>query len=273
MRIQEALQQAALLRVARLDAQLLLAHLLQRPREWLIAHDDDELPADLAARCVELLRQRADEVPLAYLTGQKEFHGLALQVNPATLVPRPDTETLVDWALELLPPQQPAELLDLGTGSGCIALALKAARPQAQVCAVDRSAAALAQAQANGEHLGLAVEWLEGSWFQPLTDRRFDLIVSNPPYIRADDPHLAALRHEPLSALAAGADGLDDLRLLCAQAPGFLRPDGWLLLEHGFDQADAVTQLLRQAGFAPAQHRIDLGGHRRCTGAQLALHT
>ncbi len=271
MTIQEALQLAARQGIARLDAQLLLAHLLQRPREWLIAHDDNEFPADLAARYADLLRQRADEVPLAYLIGHKEFHGLALQVNPATLVPRPDTETLVDWALELLPTDQGAELLDLGTGSGCIALALKAARPQTKVCAVDRSVAALGQAQANGERLGLNVEWREGSWFHPLAGRQFDLIVSNPPYIRADDPHLAALRHEPLSALAAGADGLEDLRQICAQAPWHLKPGGWLLLEHGFDQADAVAQLLGRAGFAPAQHRLDLAGHRRCTGARISL--
>ncbi|MBH9575972.1 peptide chain release factor N(5)-glutamine methyltransferase [Inhella proteolytica] len=271
MTIQEALQQAARLGIARLDAQLLLAHLLDRPREWLIAHDTEALPSELARQYLALLQQRADEVPLAYLTGQKEFHGLELNVNRATLVPRPDTETLVDWALELLPTEAPCTVLDLGTGSGCIALALKAARPQAQVSAVDRSTAALAQARTNGERLGLAVAWHEGSWFAPLVGQRFDLIVSNPPYIPADDPHLAALRHEPISALAAGADGLDDLRWICAQAPQHLNPGGWLLLEHGFDQADAVADLLRQAGFAPAQHRLDLAGHRRCTGARISL--
>ena len=273
MNILQALQQAAQQGVDRLDAQLLLGHLLGQSRAWLIAHDGDALPEPTALAYAELLRQRADGVPLAYLVGHQEFHGLDLRVSPATLVPRPDTETLVDWALELLPPDRPASVLDLGTGSGCIALALKAARPACALCAVDRSADALAVAFANGERLGLAVAWLHGSWFAPLGSRRFDLIVSNPPYIASADPHLPALRHEPLSALTAGVDGLDDLRHLVAQAAQHLNPGGWLLLEHGFDQADAVADLLRQAGFAAPQHRTDLGGHRRCTGAQTSPKT
>lgn len=270
MRIDEALRQAALQGVARLDAQLLLAHLLERPREWLIANDDQALGAELAQRYQSLLTQRADEVPLAYLVGHKEFHGLQLAVDPATLVPRPDTETLVEWALESLPPHAGLRVLDLGTGSGCIALALKAERPQWQVSAVDRSAAALATARGNGERLGLAVEWLEGSWFAPLAGRRFDLIVSNPPYIATADPHLAALRHEPLSALASGADGLDDLRALIAAAPAHLQAGAALLFEHGHDQADTVAELLRSHGFQGVAHRQDLAGHRRCTGGRQA---
>lgn len=268
--VAEALRQAARLGVARLDAQLLLGHLLGQPREWLIAHDTDPLDTDLAQRYLQLLAQRADDMPLAYLVGHKEFHGLQLAVGPATLVPRPDTETLVEWALDALPADAGLSVLDLGTGSGCIALALKAARPQWQVCAVDRSAEALAVARGNGERLGLALECLQGSWFEPLSGRCFDLIVSNPPYIAAADSHLAALRHEPRSALVSGADGLDDLRALIAAAPVHLKPGAALLLEHGHDQADAVAALLRDQGFHGISHRLDLGGHRRCTGGRFS---
>jgi release factor glutamine methyltransferase len=217
--------------------------------------------------------RRAAGEPVAYLLGHKEFHGLNLAVNPATLVPRPDTETLVEWALDCLKGHRNARVLDLGTGSGCIALALKAARPDCELTAVDRSLEALAVARANGERLGLAVEWLQGSWLAPLVGRQFDLIVSNPPYIASADPHLDALRHEPLSALASGADGLDDLRALCAAAPQHLSPGAWLLFEHGFDQADAVAGLLRQAGLEAVDHRLDLAGHRRCSGGRRPLLT
>jgi release factor glutamine methyltransferase len=189
-----------------------------------------------------------------------------LQVTQDTLVPRPDTETLVDWALDLLPPETKSAVLDLGTGSGAIALALAHRRPQAQLHAVDASPAALAAAQANGQRLGLRVEWHLGSWLTPLAGRRFNLIVSNPPYIRDDDPHLPALRHEPRSALAAGPDGLADLRAIVAAAPAHLHHGAWLLLEHGWDQADAVAKLLIDAGFTLTQHRTDLAGYRRCTG-------
>lgn len=268
MTLQDALRQATQLGLDRLDAQLLLGHVLGKPREWLIAHDTDALDGAAATEYAQLCAQRADGVPVAYLVGHKEFHGLHLAVTPATLVPRPDTETLVGWALEH--PGNALAVLDLGTGSGCIALALKAARPGWQLTAVDRSAAALQQAASNGQKLGLAVAWREGSWFAPVAGQRFDLIVSNPPYIPDGDPHLAALRHEPLSALAAGPDGLGDLRQLIAQAPTHLAPGGWLLLEHGYDQADAVAALLEKAGFQDIQHRLDLGGHRRCTGARAA---
>lgn len=271
MQIRQALAASGL---DRLEAQTLMGALLQRERSWLIAHDDETLTPAQAAQFRDWAARRAAGEPIAYLTGVQEFHGLALRVTPATLVPRPDTETLVDWALELLPAagQQVPRVADLGTGSGAIALALKHRRPDASVAAIDRSAAALAAARANGERLGLAVDWREGSWFEPLAGERYELLVSNPPYIAAADPHLPALRHEPLTALVAGADGLDDLRQLVAGAAAHLLPGGWLLLEHGYDQAEAVATLFAASGaWRPAEHRLDLGGHRRCTGAQTRI--
>lgn len=252
----------------RIDAQLLLSTLLGVDRAWLLIHGDDALSTEQAERFELWLSQRLDGVPLAYLVGEKEFHGLVLKVDRHTLVPRPDTEVLVDWALELLPEDAPAEVVDLGTGSGAIALALAHRRPLAQVTAVDLSPGALAMARANGEALALRVEWLEGSWWQPLAGRTFDLIVSNPPYIAGDDHHLPALRHEPLSALTPGGDGLASLRILIAEAEAHLRPGGWLLLEHGWDQAPAVADLLRAAGFVELACRNDLGGNPRVSGGR-----
>jgi release factor glutamine methyltransferase len=260
----EALALARQLGVERGDAQVLLGHLLGQQRAWLITHGDAPAPGAEAA-----LQRLAAGEPLAHLTGWQPFHGLMLQVTPATLIPRPDTETLVDWALELLAalPGQPS-VVDLGTGSGAIALAIKAACRRAQVTAVDFSAAALAVARANGERLGLAVDWRHGSWFERLTDRRFDLVVSNPPYIAGDDPHLPALRHEPITALTPGGDGLGDLRALIDAAPQHLAPGGWLLLEHGWDQADAVAQQLAARGFTPTTLRRDLAGRPRASGGR-----
>ncbi len=262
MTVAEALAWARQQGMDRLETQTLLAHALGQTRTWLLTHDDTPLPEG----CLALLQRRLDGEPVAYLTGTQEFHGLSLRVTPDTLVPRPDTETLVDWALDLLPPGMSAQVLDLGTGSGAIALALAHRRPAAEVHAVDASAGALATAQANGARLGLSVSWHLGSWFAPLAGLDFDLIASNPPYIRDDDPHLPALRHEPRTALAAGPDGLADLRAIVGGAPAHLRRGGWLLLEHGWDQADAVAALLKAAGFQDLQHRCDLAGHRRCTG-------
>jgi release factor glutamine methyltransferase len=235
--------------VARLDAQLLLAHVLGCTRAWLLAHGDAVLDAEPTLRLRQLLGHRAEGVPLAYLLGEKEFHGLTLHVSPEVLVPRPDTEVLVDWAVELLhgPLHSVANagVVDLGTGSGAIALAVKHKHPVAAVTAVDVSPGALRQARANAERLGLEVEMLDGSWWQPLGDRRFHLVLCNPPYIAGGDTHLAALRHEPILALSPGGDGLAALREVIAGACAHLLPGGWLLLEHGFDQAAAVQELLR----------------------------
>jgi len=257
----------------RLDAQLLLGHLLGQPRAWLIAHDADTLPPDTATAFAALCDRRAAGEPLAYLVGEREFHGLTLQVSPAVLVPRPDTETLVDWALALLVGElasRPSpEVVDLGTGSGAIALAVKHRHPAAQVSAVDLSDAALAVAKANATRLGLVVDFHAGSWWQALPGgRRFDLVLSNPPYIAGEDPHLPALRHEPTLALTPGGDGLDAIRAIVIGAPAHLRPGGWLLLEHGWDQAKAVAALLQTAGFQAVATHQDLAGQPRCTGGR-----
>ena len=268
--LRDALAQAQALGLERIDAQLLLLHILNRAdagRAWLLAHDTDTLAPSEQARFIALCQRRAAGEPVAYLRGMKEFYGLTLQVDARVLDPRPDTETLVDWALQLLAPLPAPRVLDLGTGSGAIALALQHQRPDAQVSAVDASADALAVAQANAARLGLAVQFARGNWLRGVAGQ-FDVIASNPPYIAAADPHLAALRHEPLQALASGADGLDDIRSIVAQAPSHLLPGGWLLLEHGWEQAEAVQALLRAAGFAEVQSRKDLAGIARCTGGQ-----
>jgi len=253
----------------RLEAQMLLLHALGQPpqaRAWLLAHDDAALPADAATRLHALATRRLAGEPMAYLTGEKHFHGLRLQVDARVLDPRDDTETLVDWALALLPADAPRRVLDLGTGSGAIALAIAHARPQARVTAVDASADALTVARANAGRLGLAVTLHHGDWLAPVAGEVFDLIVSNPPYIAEGDAHLPALAHEPRAALVSGADGLDDLRRIVATAPAHLAPGGWLLLEHGWDQAAAVRALLADAGFAQVQSRRDLAGIERCSG-------
>ncbi|MEO0003416.1 MAG: hypothetical protein RLZZ22_1108 [Pseudomonadota bacterium] len=288
--VEQALRRARQAGLDRLDAQVLLLHRLGRSphdRAWLITHDTDPLPAATAREFLALCRRRLTGEPVAYLVGQREFHGLELQVDARVLDPRPDTETLVDWSLDILAPLKNPDLLDLGTGSGAIALALQQRRPDARVWALDASGDALAVASANASRLGLPVRFLLGSWLDDWTRRqaeaasqtqegpalpaRFELIVSNPPYIRVDDPHLAALTHEPLSALVSGADGLDDIRHIAAQALEHLQPGGWLLLEHGWDQADAVARLLGEQGYVGIGHRLDLAGHRRCTGGRRSL--
>lgn len=269
MNVTDALALARTLGLPRSDANVLLGALLGRSRTWLLTHDDAPLDAAQQTRWQDWLARRADGVPVAYLTGQHEFHGLLLHVTPDVLDPRPDTETLVDWALDMLATHPPgATVVDLGTGSGAIALAIRHRQPDAVVSAVDLSPAALAVARGNGERLGLPVRWRLGAWFAPLAGECFDLIVSNPPYIVEGDAHLPALRHEPTLALTSGADGLDAIRQIVAEAPAHLRPGGWLLLEHGHDQAQAVQALLRQAGFEPARTRPDLAGLPRCTGAR-----
>lgn len=257
--------------IDRLDAQLLLLHALDKSaaeRAWLVAHDLDALPAVAGARFTALCARRALGEPLAYLLGQQEFFGLTLAVDARVLIPRPDTETLVNWALTLLPvAPSSAKVLDLGTGSGAVALALKHARPHSAVLAIDACEQALCVARANALSLGLEVTMTSSCWLESVSGV-FDLIVSNPPYVREGDPHLAALGHEPLQALTAGADGLDDLRQIIAQAPAHLADGGWLLLEHGYDQADAVSLLLREGGFEAVSSRPDLAGILRCTGGR-----
>ena len=269
MTVAEALILARQMGVDRVDAQMLLGLVLQKDRGWLISHDDALLSEEQAQGLTLQLQQRAEGQPVAYIVGQKEFHGLMLTVTPDTLVPRPDTETLVDWALELLSgmPGEP-RIIDLGTGSGAIALAIKHRCPRARVEALDLSAAALAVAQGNAQRLGLDVRFHRGDWWQPLAGQRFELIVSNPPYIAGADPHLPALRHEPLSALTPGGDGLSALRTLIDGAPAHLQAGAWLLLEHGYDQAEPVAGALRTRGFTELSLRRDLGQQPRVSGGR-----
>ena len=245
----------------------------QTDRAWLITHDDEVLSEPAALTFRALSQRRLAGEPLAYIVGSKPFFGLDLLVDKRVLVPRPDTETLVEWTLELAPtlapnPDKPTTVLDMGTGSGAIALALKSVRPDWQLTALDASADALAVAQNNSKRLNLNVNFLQSSWFDALIDAKFDLIVSNPPYIIEGDWHMAALAHEPKQALTSGADGLDDIRQIIAHAPDFLNSGGWLLLEHGFDQAAAVRDVLAQRGFVQVQSRLDLGQIERCSGGQ-----
>jgi release factor glutamine methyltransferase len=256
---------------ARLEAEVLLLHVLQRPRAWLYAHADDELPAAVDDAFAALLKRRGVGEPVAYLTGAREFWSLPLRVSPATLIPRADTERLVELALQRLPADAPLRVADLGTGSGAIALAIASERPQAQVTATDASAAALAVARDNAQLNNIAnIDFIQSDWFTALAGRRFALIVSNPPYIAAQDPHLARgdLRFEPRTALASGADGLDDIRVIAAQAAAHLEPGGWLLLEHGHDQGAAVRALLDAAGFADTATWQDLAGLDRVSGGR-----
>ena len=265
------LLQAQGLGLARLDAQILLLHALTQPlhdRAWLLAHDTEVLNEAQQHSWGQALQRRLQGEPVAYITGRKDFFGLTLAVDARVLDPRPDTEILVEWALELLPPGPTGRVLDLGTGSGAVALALQHQRPAAQVTAVDASAEALAVAGANALRLNLPVKCVLSHWMDNVAGP-FELIVSNPPYVAEGDPHLAALTHEPLSALTSGVDGLDDIRQIIAQAPSRLARGGWLLLEHGWDQAAPVQALLRSAGFEDVQSRRDLGGIERCTGAHL----
>lgn len=276
MRLTDALRQAVTAGLDRLDAQMLLLFSLGRDpnaRAWLAAHDDQSLSEEQQVRFEQLCQRRLQGEPLPYLTGSKEFFGLPLKVDRRVLVPRPDTETLVQWAMDLvdtIAPSRntPVRTLDLGTGSGAIALALKSSRPLTQSWATDASPDALAVAQANAEALGLTVSFRHGHWLAAVTGERFDLILSNPPYIETNDPHLAHLQHEPQSALVSGPDGLDDLRHLIAESPTYLLPGGWLLLEHGHDQAQRVRELLERAGFEAVTSRTDLAGIERCSGGR-----
>ena len=268
MKVAQAIATTTAPGLERLDAQLLLLHALGRStsdRGWLLAHDTDELPAHAESEFLALCERRVAGEPLAYIVGHKEFHGLDLRVDSRVLVPRPDTEALVDWAAEIAQALDSPRVIDLGTGSGAVALAIKKACPQAVVEATDTSAAALDVARANAGRLVLDVQFRQASWLEGI-EGRFDLIVSNPPYIAEGDEHLAGLRHEPATALVSGADGLDAIRTLVAQAPARLAAGGWLLLEHGWDQAPRVRALLRAAGFGYVASRRDLAGIERCSG-------
>ena len=256
---------------ARLDAELLLAAALGKSRSFLHTWPERIVPSDAALKFAEYLQRRRGGEPVAYILGQQGFWKLDLEVAPHTLIPRPDTELLVEAALELLP-ATPAKVLDLGTGSGAIALALASERPAWSVTAVDRVLEAVALAERNRQRLHLNnATVLSSHWFSALEGQRFQLIISNPPYIASADPHLVEgdVRFEPASALVAGVDGLDDLRLIVAQASDYLEAGGWLMLEHGYDQAEAVRDLLQTRGFEEVHSRTDLGGHQRISLGRL----
>lgn len=269
--VRRALAQSGLVPV---DASVLLAHVLGVDRAWLIAHATDPLERASADAFFALAKRRRDGEPVAYLVGRREFHGLDLVVTPAVLVPRPETETLVDYALERLHADVACDVLDLGTGSGAIALAIAAKRPRARVIATDRSHDALGVARANAERLGIAnVTFSRGDWYDalPAGGAPFDLIAANPPYVAEDDAHLSLgdLPHEPSIALAAGADGLDALRVIVAGAPARLKPGGVLVVEHGHDQAEAVRRLLIDAGLGALEARRDLAGIPRIAAGRM----
>lgn len=256
----------------RIDAELLLARALDVARTYLFAHPEDELDEAAIERFFDAVGRRREGLPLAYITGEKEFWSLPLIVTPDTLVPRPETELLVELALGFIPKRAEYRVLDLGTGSGAIALAIGSERPRCDVTATDASEAALAVARENARRLQLAnLEFLQGDWTAPVAGRTFALVVSNPPYVRIGDPALAALRHEPTLALSSGDDGLAAVRVLARDCRAILQPGGPLILEHGIDQQDAVARILREHGWSGIQSHIDLTGRPRATVALVPL--
>ena len=274
MKLREHLQtaQQALQRnpAARLEAEILLAHVLQRPRAYLYANPDLELQSDRSETFSKLVERRAKGEPVAYLTGVREFWSLPLKVTRDVLIPRPETELLVEAALARIPDREAARVADIGTGSGAVALALASERKQADIHATDISAAAISLARENARTLGLDVQFHTGSWCEPLQGR-FDLIVSNPPYVADNDPHLQRgdCRFEPRDALTPGGDGLGAIREITAQASKMIRPGGWLLFEHGFEQGEAVCEILMDEGFSGVESLRDLEGHERVSLGRL----
>jgi release factor glutamine methyltransferase len=267
--VRTILRQSAAALGDRLEAELLLAHVLGVNRAWFFAHSDDALEPAATERFDTLVRRRAHGEPVAYITGTRDFWSMTLEVTAATLIPRPETELLVELVLERLPRR--GRVVDLGTGSGAIALAIARERPDASVSAVDASGPALEVARRNAERLGLQrVHFAQGDWFAALDDGGFDIVVSNPPYIEEGDVHLGQgdLRFEPVSALASGSDGLDDIRRITKAAPRHLRPGGWLLLEHGWNQGPAVRAVLEQAKLADPFTAQDLEARDRVSGAR-----
>lgn len=256
-------------REARLEAQILAAHALGVDRAWLIGHDRDALSPDQSNAIEKLISRREQGEPVAYILGEKEFYGRVFKVTPDVLIPRPETELLVETALERLPRHRPARILDLGTGSGCIAITLALARPDSEVTAVDVSTHAIQLAEANARRLGVShCRFVVSDWYAGLNSDRFDMIVSNPPYIDANDPHLAQedLRHEPQSALVSGSSGLDDIDTIVARAVYRLEQGGWLLFEHGYNQAVSCRALLINAGFDAVFNLTDMAGLPRVSG-------
>jgi release factor glutamine methyltransferase len=255
----------------RLDAELLLLHVVKKPRSWLFTHADDVPDMDVQTDYARVLDRRANGEPVAYITGHGGFWSLDLEVTPATLIPRPETELLVELALQRLPDDDACSVADLGTGSGAIALAIARERPHAQVVATDASADALAVARRNAQrHAINNIAFVHGDWLAPLAGRQFELIVSNPPYIETADPHLGQgdLRFEPIGALASGLDGLDDIRRIVRDAPARLHPGGWLLFEHGWNQGEASRALLQEAGYAEVFTAQDLERRDRVSGGR-----
>ena len=277
MQIVEAVRQAAHLiqnqlglesTEAGFEANLLCQQVFSVNRAWLISHQNDPLEVNQQAAFEALVQRRLSGEPIAYIVGSREFYGLQLKTTSSTLIPRPDTESLVEAALAKIPENSNLDVLDLGTGTGAVALAIAKNRPHCKVRAVDASSSALSVALYNVQFLKLEnVQLLESNWFLNLQNEKFDVIVSNPPYIAQDDVHLKQgdLRFEPISALASGKDGLDDIRNIIQDAPHYLKPNGWLMLEHGYDQAEAVSALLSERGFSPIDHAKDIAGTLRVT--------
>lgn len=262
--------------IDRIDARMLLQHVLTVDHAFLLTYPDQVLAPQQIEDFFRLVKRRIDGIPVAYLTGERAFYDLTFKVTEAVLIPRPETELLVELALERIPVDQPLRILDLGTGSGAIAITLAKHRPQTQVVAIDVSADALAVSRWNAKNLQVDnLSWVMGSWFDELSAQKFDLIISNPPYVAENDPHLRQgdLRFEPQIALSAGSNGVACIRHIIEAAPKYLTNGGWLLLEHGYDQADECRQLLQHVGFSNICSYPDLAGIMRVSGGQMNAST